>query len=167
MSMIITNTGHTRFELLPPSEFTLIYQTLLASLTASQIKDALTSFLETPAYNFHIYSTKQSISQRNTETVLSDQFKDGWITHIREHFYSTSQVEAIYMTINENDIDIWLLIPNRDIAIVRQLAEKETEILARFAALERPPFLVEFHVVYRCGADESQFVPQQAIRLPR
>ena len=113
------------------------------------------------------YSSGATVSQGSSDTVPSDQTVNGWIAYVREEFYSVPEVEAIYVTIEENDVDIWLLIPNRDIGLVRRLAEREMELLNRFATLERPLFLFEFHIVYRCGALESQFVPQRAIRLPR
>ena len=142
----ITSNQDIEFRLFSPSELVSMYQM---------------------DQRLYVSISKASIPQESSYMVLSDQSKDGWVAHIREEFYSVPEVEAIYVAIDENNIDIWLLIPNRDICVVRQLAEIEMKILERFISLEQPLFLLDFHVVYRCGADESQFVPQRAIRLRR
>ncbi len=112
-------------------------------------------------------SSEAPISQKNNTVVVSDQKINGWIAYIREEFYSIPQVEAIYVAIEENNIDLWLLIPTRDFTLLRRLVDREIKILESFAGTQRPPFTFEFHIVYRCGADESQFVPQRALRLTR
>lgn len=144
-----------------------IYSRMPVTLLDSEVRKTLPSFLDVFILDTHEYISQATISQENSDIVSSDQSINGWIAYVREEFYSVPEVEAIYVTIDENDVDIWLLIPNRDIGVVRQLAEREMNMLDRFATLERPQFLIEFHVVYRCDADESQYVPLRAIRLPR
>jgi hypothetical protein len=100
-------------------------------------------------------------------TVVSDQNINGWLTYVRDEFYSVPVVEAIYVAIDKRDVDIWLIIPKRDFALLRRLVDREMEILKAFAPLEKPPFLFEFHIVYRCGATEGELVPREAIPLSR
>lgn len=109
----------------------------------------------------------QTPSRSDRSTVVSDQQKDGWISYIQEVIYSISDVENIYVEIAGNEVDVWVIIPKRDIAVVRQIVESEGEIVRTFASVEDPAFLLDFHVVYRNGRDESLFVPELAIRLPK
>lgn len=169
MMSIETSNRDAKFRSFAPFELGSTYQmsAWVLSVLDSRVKQTLASPLNPFTFDVRQDISKTSIGQENSGMVLSDQSETGWVAHIREEFYSFPEVESIYMTIDDSDIDIWLLVRNRSIGLVRQLAEKEMEILDRFASAERPLFLIDFHVVYRCGADESQFVPQRAIRLPR
>lgn len=135
-------------------------------LIDSLSKEVLSLLLEPFIHETHIEDiSRETVSQKSVDTALSDQSKDGWIAYIGEEFYSVPEVESIYVTIEESYIDIWLVIPDRDIKLLRRIAEREIGVMERLAAIELPLFFLEFHVVYRHGADETQFVPDRAIRL--
>jgi len=97
----------------------------------------------------------------------SNQYVDGWISRIREELYSNSSVEDIFVSIEDTDVDVWVVIPERDLAVLDQLADIEWELLEMLVCGEHPPFLIDFHVIYRCGRNVEQLAPTRAIRLPR
>lgn len=98
---------------------------------------------------------------------LSDQCVNGWLALIREELYSNPSVEDIFVSIEDSDVDVWVIIPERDISILRQLVEIEGRILEMIVSGEHPPFLIDFHVIYRCGRNTEDLVSNRAIRLPR
>lgn len=106
-------------------------------------------------------------TQTSRSMMLLDQQKDGWISYIREVIYAVAEIEKVYVEIADKQVDVWVIIPKRDIAVVRQIVERQGEIVRAFASVEDPPFLLDFHVVYRNGRDESLFVPELAIRLSK
>lgn len=161
-----TSSKATEFHLFRTSELIENYGGILLPDIDSSLKNILSQW-QSLFFGARQHGSEACIAQETSQTVLSDQSKDGWIAYIRTELYSISEVEAIYVTIEESNIDVWVLIPERDIRLVRQIADKETKILERFAGLEQQPkFLLDFHVVYRCGADELLLVPRRAIRLP-
>ena len=98
---------------------------------------------------------------------LSNQSVNGWISLIREELYSNPSVEDIFVSIEDSDVDVWVVIPKRDIAVLHQLVEIEGRILEMLVCGKRPPFLIDFHVIYRCGRNIQDLAPTSAIRLPR
>lgn len=107
------------------------------------------------------------IITQNAEVIAySDQSADGLIRYVRDELYSVQSIESIYVDIKEGNIDIWVVIPKRDIAVVRQIAEAKGRILRLFASAEHPPFTLDFHVVYRDGRNEEDLLTKQAIRVP-
>jgi len=105
------------------------------------------------------------IRQQNSPISQSDQRLNGWIAYVKTTFYTVQDVESIYLTIKDNNVDLWLLIPRRDFKLIRRLIEEETKVLDNLVSPEGLPLNIEFHIMYRCGANESQFVPREAIRL--
>jgi len=99
--------------------------------------------------------------------VFSDQDVNGWLTLIREQLYSIPSVEDIYVSIEDSDVDIWVVIPECDLAILHQIVETEGELFDTLVSGESPPFLIEFHVIYRCSRNVEELAPTKAIRLPR
>jgi hypothetical protein len=97
----------------------------------------------------------------------SDQCVDGWIALIREELYSNRSVEDIFVSIEDNNVDVWVVIPERDLAALDQLADIEWELLEMFVSGEHPVFLIDFHIIYRCGRNVEDLAPTRAIRLPR
>ena len=97
----------------------------------------------------------------------SNQRVDGWISRIREELYSSPAIEDIFVSIEDNNVDVWVVIPERDIAVLDQLANIEWKLLEIFVSGENPPFLVDFHIIYRCGRKVEDLAPTRAIRLPR
>jgi len=97
----------------------------------------------------------------------SDQRVDGWIALIREKLYANPSVEDIFVSIEDNNVDVWVVIPERDLAALDQLADIEWELLEIFVSGEHPAFLIDFHIIYRCGRKIEDLAPTRAIRLPR
>ena len=97
----------------------------------------------------------------------SDQYVNGWISRIREGLYSVSLVEDIFVSIEDNNVDVWVVIPERDLAALDQLANIEWKMLKMFVSGEHPAFLIDFHIIYRCGRNVEELAPTRAIRLPR
>ncbi len=101
------------------------------------------------------------------EMVGSNQQVDGWISRIREQLYLEPSVESVYMSIEEANIDFWVVIPKWDIDVVHHIAESQARIMDMFGQTEKPLFFIDFHVIYRNGHDESELIPTLAIRLPK
>jgi len=97
----------------------------------------------------------------------SDQSTNGWIALVREKLYSNHSVEDIFVSIEDNNVDIWVVIPERDLAVLDQLADTEWGLLEMLVSGEHPPFLIDFHVIYRCGRDIEDLAPTKAIKLRR
>ena len=97
----------------------------------------------------------------------SSQDVDGWIALIREKLYSNPVVEDIFIDIEDRDVDVWVVIPERDLSILHQIVEAEGKLFDTLVSGEDPPFLIEFHVIYRCGRNIGDLAPTRAIPLPR
>ncbi len=97
----------------------------------------------------------------------SDQYVDGWIALIREELYANPAVEDIFVTIEGNDVDVWVVIPERDLVTLKQIVEKEGTLLNTLVSGKSPPFLIDFHAIYRCGRNVEELAPTEAIRLPK
>jgi len=98
---------------------------------------------------------------------FSNQYVDSWLSLIREHLYSNPCVEDIFVNIEGGDVDVWVVIPERDLTILDQIVEKEGELFEMLVSGESPPFLVDFHIIYRRGRKIEELAPTKAIRLPR
>ena len=98
---------------------------------------------------------------------FSNQDVNGWISLIREGLYSIPSVEDIFVSIEGSDVDVWVVIPERDLAILHQIVEMEWELIKPFVSGENPPFLVDFHIIYRRGHNIEDLAPTKAIRVPR
>ncbi|MBA7505281.1 hypothetical protein ES706_03947 [subsurface metagenome] len=97
----------------------------------------------------------------------SDQNVNGWLSLIREQLYSNPSVEDIFVSIEDSDVDVWVVIPERDITVLDQLADIEWELLEMFVSGKHPAFLIDFHIIYRCGRNVEDLAPTRAIRIPR
>jgi len=97
----------------------------------------------------------------------SDQSVNGWISLIKEEIYSIPLVEDIFIGIEDTDVDVWVVIPHRDIAVLNQIVEREWELLKVLVSGENPPFLVDFHIIYRGGRSIEDLAPTMTFRLPR
>lgn len=101
------------------------------------------------------------------EVDSSNQSVNGWIAQIRNELYHNTSVEDIFVTVEDNDIDVWVVIPHRDIAALRQIIEKEDELLKILVSGENPALFIDFHVIYRCGRNIEELAPTRAIRIPK
>ena len=97
----------------------------------------------------------------------SNQLVNGWLSLIQEELYSIPSVEDIFVSIEDTVVDVWVVIPERDMAVLDQLADIEWALLKTFVSGKSPPFLVDFHIIYRCGRKVDDLAPTRAIRLPR
>ena len=97
----------------------------------------------------------------------SDQCVNGWLSLIGEQLYSIPSVEDIFYVIEDSNVDVWVVIPERDLAVLDQLADIEWGLLEIFVSREHPVFLIDFHIIYRCGRNVEDLAPTRAIRLPR
>lgn len=97
----------------------------------------------------------------------SSQDVNGWLSLIKEGLYSIPSVEDIFVSIGGSDVDVWVVIPERDLAILHQIVEMEWELTKLFVSGENPAFLVDFHIIYRSGRNVEDLAPTTAIRLLR
>lgn len=97
----------------------------------------------------------------------SSQDVNGWLSLIREKLYANPSVEDIFVSIEGSDVDVWVVIPEHDLTILHQIVEAEAELFDTLVSSESPPFLIDFHVIYRCGRNVEELAPTRAIRLPR
>lgn len=97
----------------------------------------------------------------------SNQDVNGWLSLIRDGLYSIPSVEDIFISIEGSDVDVWVVIPERDLAILHQITEKEIDLFKTLVSGESPPFLIDSHIIYRCGRNLEDLAPTRAFRLPR
>ena len=97
----------------------------------------------------------------------STQNVNGWLLLVKEELYSNPSVEDIFVSIEGNDVDVWVVIPKHDMAVLRRVVEEEGELLKILVSGENPAFLFDFHIIYRCGRNVGELAPTRAIRLPR
>lgn len=92
---------------------------------------------------------------------------NGWLSLVRKELYSNPAVEGIFVTIEDNEVDIWVVIPEHDLAILHQIVEREGKLFETLFYGENPPFLVDFHIIYRRGRSLKELAPTKAISLLR
>jgi len=97
----------------------------------------------------------------------SNQYVNGWLSLIKKELYSNPAVEDIFVSIEGNDVDVWVVIPERNLAVLHQLVEREGELFDTLVSGENSPFLMDFHIIYRRGRDIEDLASTKAIRLPR
>lgn len=107
-------------------------------------------------------------SDNKLENVFfTNQEVNGWIEYIKDNFYGYPQVESIYYSIEEDNVDIWLIIPERDFSLVRRLVDLEMLVLDTFEMDDKSLCQCEFHIIYRDGHIESDLIPKNALRIPK
>ena len=110
-------------------------------------------------------SFKTSIKERNKYKYL--QSGNECMAFVKEEMYSISGIESIYVSIDGESVDIWILIPERDIDLVQRIIEKENRIIDRFINEGQTKYLFDFHVLYQCHATESELVPANSVKIPK
>ena len=111
----------------------------------------------------------QSRSEANHFGLAMEQFResDAWISLLRQALFSLQGIESMHLARDDNTIDVWVVIPKRDIGLVRKIAETEREFMAQFVNPRCDPlFYFDFHTVYRESHDVSELVPRRAIEIP-
>ena len=104
-------------------------------------------------------------NEREFDTLSQDI--NGWLSLVKEQLYSNPSVEDIFVDIEDDDVDVWVVIPEHDLAILHQIVETEGKLFQALVSTESPTFLIDFHIIYRCGRNIEELAPTQAIRLPR
>lgn len=99
---------------------------------------------------------------------ISNSQDAGWLAKIRQETYKNPKVESFYITIDDEALfDYWIVIPHRDIELVRELIkDQQKHVIDLFAGTDHPPFQLDFHIVYREGRDARDLVPDKAIEIP-
>jgi hypothetical protein len=110
-------------------------------------------------------SFKTSLKERNKYQYLRSG--NECMAFVKEEIYSISEIESIYVSIDGESIDIWILIPERDIDLVQRIIEKENRSIDRFINEGQTKYLFDFHVLYQCQATESELVPANSIKIPK
>ena len=102
------------------------------------------------------------------DTTRSDSWNDGWLATIRRELHEHGRFEHLYVSIgDEGMVDYWVVIPDRDLDLVRRLVEEQHKIVRLFGSgQQRPPFNLDFHIVYGKGRDAKTLVPSDAFRVP-
>ena len=96
------------------------------------------------------------------------QDSDAWIRLLRDNLFSIQGIESMHLARDETTIDIWVVIPKRDIVLVRKIAESEREIMSQFINHQRDSlFFFDFHTVYMESSRVEELVPRSAIEIPR
>jgi len=127
-----------------------------------------------------VYSASAVVSQeysqpaveRSSAPLLSRDIANsqdaGWMAKIRQETYKNPKVESLYTTLDdEARVDYWIVIPHRDIELVRELIkDQQKHVIDLFAGTDHPPFQLDFHIVYREGRDARDLVPDKAIEIP-
>ena len=100
---------------------------------------------------------------------ISDSQSHSWLNRISKTVYANPAVEALFVSRGEEAVrDYWVVIPERDIALVRELIDDQQEkVLSLFAQTENVPFQLDFHIVYRNGRDINELIPSTAISVPK
>ena len=96
-----------------------------------------TNVSQTARPSFEDFLPRETFFQKEViDFTIFDQTANGWISYIREVFYDIPQVESIYYTIDNTDIDIWLIIPTRDFSLLRRLVDLEMSVLDIFISAD-------------------------------
>ena len=100
---------------------------------------------------------------------IHDSQSHSWLSRISETVYANPAVESLFVSRGEEAVrDYWVVIPERDIALVRELiSDQQEKVLSLFAQAENAPFQLDFHIVYRNGRDVKDLIPSEAISVPK
>jgi hypothetical protein len=129
----------------------------------------------TPCPTFQLQTEPLSITDEQAELmrdearemISSNQKVDGWISYVQKELYLEPTVESVHVGIDEGTVDFWIVIPKRDIEVVKRIADTQSRIMDVFGRTEKPSFFMDFHIIYRNGHDEGEWIPKRTIRLPR
>ena len=111
----------------------------------------------------------ESESYSSEPLKVSDSRTNSWLHRISETVYANPAVEALFVSKGEEAVrDYWVVIPERDIALVRQLiSDQQEKVLCLFVQTANAPFQLDFHIVYRNGRDIKELIPSTAISVTK
>ncbi|GEM_PF-1945782 len=93
--------------------------------------------------------------------------KDECIALVKEEMFSILGVNSFYVSIDEESVDVWILIPDRDTNLINRIIDKENMIIDRFITDGQTKYLFEFHVLYQCQANEAEIIPTSSIKISK
>lgn len=107
----------------------------------------------------------------NSDVIIATSEDSWWLNKIRAELYKNQAVEGIYLTLEGSGkdliVDYWIVIPHRDIDLVRELIRSQREnVIGSFSQIGDPPFQLDFHICYREGRDVLDLLPDRAIKVP-
>lgn len=140
-------------------QYTILYSTNIVE-TTERVIDIF------PLDTSEDWSIKRISEDTHLENqVISDQEINGWIEYIRGSFYGIEQVESIYYKADKEKVDVWIMIPDRNLPLLRKLIDVEMDVLDKFEAESDSLYIFEFHIIYRCGAKETSLTPSGAVPI--
>lgn len=93
---------------------------------------------------------------------------DALIHRLREDLLQIGGVEHLYIARDRDTIDVWTIIPRRDLNLVRRIAEAERTITRDYVSrVGSPAFFFDFHTLYRGHHNPTDLIPMKAIELTR
>lgn len=120
------------------------------------------------AHSSTAYSTEYG-PQEPPIVIIEDSDTYGWLRLVRDAVYEHGEVQFLYISLGDDMVvDYWILIPSRDITLVRAIVEQQQErIIKLFAMTQDPPFQLDYHIVYLNGREPAELVPSDAIPIPK
>ena len=91
--------------------------------------------------------------------------KDSWISYLGRQLYAVTGVEKVYISRETDNVDVWIIIPQRDTHIMEQISMVYGKIIELFSLTKRSPLLFDFHVIYRDGADDKDLISEKELFL--
>lgn len=92
---------------------------------------------------------------------------DTWVELLRSDLFQIQGVESVHFAKEGSAIDVWAIIPHRDLDKVRKIASVQRDIMRHFVAMEQEPeFFFDFHTMYRESRPTNELVPLRAVQLP-
>ncbi len=71
-------------------------------------------------------------------------------------------MEHLFVSRDREEVDYWVVIPERNIETVRVLVKQQQAIIRLFMATANSPLQVDSHIVYCEGRDATELVPNAA-----
>jgi hypothetical protein len=93
---------------------------------------------------------------------------DTWLRLLVAQLYDIGGVESIHFAKIGTTADVWVLIPKRDLGLVRGIVETAHGVARIFSVGESDQlFISDIHTVYREGRQATDLLPLYAVQLPR
>lgn len=121
-------------------------------------------FLE-PVFDILGQEIQAAEGQASSSTDFQVDLSNSWRDHIREAVYRAPGVESAYIKIEKDNIDVWVIIPERDAKVLSQIADVQWKIIEDMGPTEQMPFSFDLHVIYRDGRPEKELIPQGATAI--
>lgn len=103
---------------------------------------------------------KTKVGNREVEGI-----RNGWESYLGQNLYAILSVERVYVSLETEYINVWIIIAQRDIHVLEQISKVYGKIIELFGLTKQPPLLFDFHVIYRDGADDKDLISEKAVFL--